>query len=243
MPHGALAFGYATTILYNIYGKRCPVPMITDAVQGLAWGSLALFGALLVGEPSPMTLIPVAFGFGFIFLINGVHGGLRDFDNDLNQGRITTSIYLGATSRGDGTVLPSTALRVFSVIAFLIILFPGALAFTAGWLPYHGAVFNITFASWIIVNLCSAWLLYQVLRTHQAHRLRAIYQHQLPLLSPPVFIMLPILDWSLQAALLACFFLPMILFVPRVRSLARWLKNAEAYPENPLDYLTVDDRR
>ncbi len=230
-----LSVGYAATVAYNVYGKRCPVPMVTDGVQGVAWGSLALFGVLLVGQPTTLSWIPVAFGFAYIFLINGVHGGLRDLGNDLARGRLTTSIYLGARPLDDGAVHVTTRLRTFAVFAFALLLAPTLVLWYVNALPYEGAVLILTMSSWLLVNVCGAWLLYQVLKTNQPNRLRAIYQHQLPLLAPPILIMLPALGWPLQITLLCCFFLPMFLFVPRVRNVANYFSKAEAYPDNPLE--------
>lgn len=92
-----LLIGFAWMAIYDVWGKRCPIPPLTDLVQGLAWGSLALFAALALGhEPNLLTWVATLHGVGFIFLINGVHGGLRDLDNDLARGRRTTASFFGA---------------------------------------------------------------------------------------------------------------------------------------------------
>lgn len=229
-----LAVGYTATVVYNVYGKRCPVPMITDAVQGIAWGSLALFGALLVGKPTLLTLIPVGFGFGFIFLINGVHGGLRDLENDFKRGRVTTSIYLGARPTDSGLVRSTRTLQSFAVFAFVIVLAPAFWVVVSGALPYGGAAYWIAIGSWLMVNSCSAYLLWQVVKSEQPDRLKYVYQHQLPLLVPPLLVMLPGLGWRLQMAVLVCFFVPFFLFIPRVRSLGNYLRKQEAHPKKPV---------
>lgn len=92
-----LLVGFGLMTVYDLWGKRCPIPPLTDLAQGLAWGSLALFAALALGhEPTLLTWVAALHGVGFIFLINGVHGGLRDLDNDLARARLTTASYFGA---------------------------------------------------------------------------------------------------------------------------------------------------
>lgn len=107
-----LTAGFALMTVYDVWGKRCPIPPLTDLAQGLAWGSLALFAALALGHaPTLTTAVATLHGVLFIFLINGVHGGLRDLDNDLARGRITTASYFGAAP---GQPLPP-ALRRFAM--------------------------------------------------------------------------------------------------------------------------------
>ncbi|HKV12078.1 MAG TPA: UbiA family prenyltransferase [Thermoanaerobaculia bacterium] len=110
-----LALGFALMAIYNLWGKRCAVPPVTDAVQGLAWGSLVLYAALaLGGEPNRLTWIVVAYCIGLILLINGFHGPLRDLDNDLASGARTTAIFLGVRPSPGGAVRVPWVVPVFA---------------------------------------------------------------------------------------------------------------------------------
>lgn len=213
-----LAIGYGATVLYNLYGKKCPIPPLTDGVQGIAWGSLAAFGALMAGGMTWMALLPVGFGFSYIFLINGVHGGLRDLRNDLQHERHTTAIFFGARPGSAATsVIPTTALRVFAGCAFALLLLPGIALASIGQLPYSGTTAVLTLTLWAMTQMVAGWLLFKALRPVHPQRNRVISQNQLPLLLPPLILMLPMLAGPLQLLLLACFFGPLLLFIPDLR--------------------------
>jgi 4-hydroxybenzoate polyprenyltransferase len=88
--HATLGAGFALMGAYNLWGKRCPFPPLTDAIQGMAWGSLALYGACAFGAPNRMTwMVRVCRGLHPIF--NGIHGLLRS-----GRFRRPTAIFLGA---------------------------------------------------------------------------------------------------------------------------------------------------
>ncbi|MCA9684136.1 MAG: UbiA prenyltransferase family protein [Myxococcales bacterium] len=113
MAYLLVGFGFMT--VYDLWGKRCPVPPVTDLCQGIAWGSLAPYAAVVLGhQPNLLTWVGGLHGLGFIFLINGVHGGLRDLDNDLARGRLTTASFFGARPASEGKGLP-LGLRAFAM--------------------------------------------------------------------------------------------------------------------------------
>jgi 4-hydroxybenzoate polyprenyltransferase len=100
--HAALGAGFAMMAAYNLWGKRCPFPPLLDAIQGLAWASLALYGALVLGAaPNAMTWLVAAYVTAYTLLVNGVHGPLRDLDNDFATGARTTAIFLGTRPASD----------------------------------------------------------------------------------------------------------------------------------------------
>lgn len=110
-----LAAGFVLMTVYDLWGKKCPIPPLTDLAQGLAWGSLAFLAALtLATEVNLLTWVAALHGAMFIFLINGVHGGLRDLDNDLARGRSTTASYFGARPFRERAPLPRS-LRWFAM--------------------------------------------------------------------------------------------------------------------------------
>jgi 4-hydroxybenzoate polyprenyltransferase len=95
--------------IYNLWGKRSPFPPLTDTIQGLSWGSLALYSAIIMpGRLTNLTGIVMAFTIILTVIANGVHGSLRDLNNDLNCGVRSTAILLGARPRETrgGLVIP-----------------------------------------------------------------------------------------------------------------------------------------
>jgi 4-hydroxybenzoate polyprenyltransferase len=95
-PIVALAIGFALLGVYNVAGKRCPLPPLTDLVQGCGWAALTLFGGAVVGPWTPTSWWVAAYVALYIVLINGVHGALRDLANDLRCGVRSTAIWMGA---------------------------------------------------------------------------------------------------------------------------------------------------
>jgi 4-hydroxybenzoate polyprenyltransferase len=129
--HATLAAGFSLMAAYNLWGKRCLVPPVTDLLQGFAWGSLVVYGAQAIGgEPNGLTWMAGAYAAGFILFINGVHGGLRDLENDIASGARTTAVFFGARpSAVAGAPFVPRAVAVFasSVLAGLTVLIFSAL--------------------------------------------------------------------------------------------------------------------
>jgi len=121
-----LAAGFGLMAAYDLWGKRCPVPPVTDAVQGLAWGCLALYASRAVGAaPNALTWFIVADAMLFTMFINGIHGSFRDLANDIARGARTTAIWLGARPAGAaGGVRSPLPLTMYAwvVIAGLVAL-------------------------------------------------------------------------------------------------------------------------
>lgn len=108
-----LAAAFALMALYNRYGKRCPVPPLTDAVQGLGWAALIAYGADgRVNRPVALLMLHELF---LILLVNGVHGPLRDLANDAQNGARTTALWLGATVAPSGAPRISPALLGYAL--------------------------------------------------------------------------------------------------------------------------------
>lgn len=96
-----LLAGFGLMAVYDLWGKRCPLPPLTDLVQGLAWGALAFYGALSIGAPTTLTGVLLGMVLVLVLMINGVHGALRDLANDLKSSAHTTAIWLGARPHND----------------------------------------------------------------------------------------------------------------------------------------------
>jgi len=95
--HATMAVACLAMAIYNVWGKRCPAPPLTDFVQGIAWGALALYAAHALGaRPNALTWLVFWYGVAYTLFMNGVHGGLRDLASDFECGARTTAIVLGA---------------------------------------------------------------------------------------------------------------------------------------------------
>lgn len=112
-----LLLAYALLTIYNLWGKRCLFPPLTDAVQALGWCALTLHGASVVGGAATSALEHLlAYVFGYVLLINGVHGPLRDLPNDYRSGARTTAILLQVRPSGATGVILSPALGLYTLL-------------------------------------------------------------------------------------------------------------------------------
>ena len=208
-----LVIGFVFMTLYNLFGKRCPVPMITDAVQGISWSTLAVYGSLIAaGHVNVLTFIAAGFGFGFLFLINGIHGGLRDLRNDLGIGCETTAIFFGAKPDDEYGVRSTPAVRAYAFFALAVYLGPGTIAFFSGQYGYTGSGRLVAIGAWTILGIISIWSLWLMTATTIENRNSIIRHQTLPLLLAPIMIFLPRMDPAMMAVALICFFLPFPIF-------------------------------
>jgi geranylgeranylglycerol-phosphate geranylgeranyltransferase len=115
-PLVALGGAYVLMTVYNVLGKKTPVPWLTDAAQAMAWAALTLFGALSVsGDPSLLTYVTMAYVALYVQMVNGVHGGLRDLENDVRAGSRTTAICMGAHVTADGRSVPGKRMSIYAM--------------------------------------------------------------------------------------------------------------------------------
>ena len=116
-----LAASFALMGAYNVWGKRCPFPPLTDAVQGLAWSGLSVYGAQAIGvAPTALTWWLAAYLTVFTLLFNGIYGPFRDLISDFAAGAKTTAIVFGArpASAGRRRYVPT----VLSVYAWCLLV-------------------------------------------------------------------------------------------------------------------------
>jgi hypothetical protein len=209
--------------VYNLYGKRCPCPPLTDFAQGLGWASLAVYAALVLdpGRRSHDWLVVGAvalFGVGFILLISGIHGGLRDLVNDRAHGRPTTARFLGSgTDETTGEVTTSRGTRSYAfavhsamfVLPALIVLdaaprrFAQGLALAFEERAYLGAVL-------VIVLLSSHWVLARVVHEREPQRERWISTWGPVVMQAPLLGFAPALAASPLIALVIAFYAPLL---------------------------------
>jgi 4-hydroxybenzoate polyprenyltransferase len=176
----SLAAGFVLIDVYNVWGKRFPVPPVTDAIQALGWWGLVLFGVFAASPSESLAQISdralplLALSFGFTVLVTGVHGGLRDLVNDLAHGRTNTAIFLGArpdTSSPDATAVQSSWAVVGFAFAVLALMFWPSLGFVAE--PAHFASAGWQRAAAIVMALifvANVFLVWRVVKPVEAQR-------------------------------------------------------------------------
>ncbi len=196
---------FTAMAIYDLWGKRCVCPPLTDLAQGIGWGGLSLWVALLLGHQlSAAAWLAFGFGAGYIFLINGVHGGLRDLANDTRTGSRTTAIFFGSRATAQGATTP-WGLRIFALCAQLFLVGLGLAALSILPVPTPVAA---------LLVLCEAACFFFLLRVldaegkHWQHDFRI---HLILLLIPPLLVFLPQLDPALRVALLLACFPPLFL--------------------------------
>jgi 4-hydroxybenzoate polyprenyltransferase len=133
-PAALAMLGHAFLALtaYDLYGKRCAWPLVTDAVQAAGWCALLLFGAWSRGPGLPAdTAWLLGYVFLYVLLVNGVHGGLRDLANDHRRGARTTAIWLGARPGGAAGVTLAWPLTVYAWLLQAVLVVVALLALHA----------------------------------------------------------------------------------------------------------------
>ncbi|MCC6318444.1 MAG: UbiA family prenyltransferase [Gemmatimonadaceae bacterium] len=125
-----LAVGVAGLAAYDRWGKACPWPVLTDAVQAFGWAALLACGATSI---TPRVTIAAAGVVAYILLVNGIIGPVRDLENDHACGARTTALWLGARARDGGVVLPARA-AMYAAITH------GTFVATVVWLAWPAPV-------------------------------------------------------------------------------------------------------
>lgn len=197
----------AAMAVYNLYGKRCPVPPLTDAAQGLAWACMTLFGARMAGGlPNRSTVCIALFGIVFTTLINGVHGGMRDLENDHSAGARTTALFLGIRPAAEGgVVVPGRAwLFCFVLEALLVVLSFAALS---GAGARAGGI--ATGAVVLAANALCVWGLVRVLQPNRRGWDLIFRFHLVALLIPLFAAMVPPMGPAMSVFVGVLFLAPM----------------------------------
>lgn len=94
--------GFVLMAAYDVFGKRMAFPPVADLLQALGWGILVVYGSAVVSRPTALTFWLAAFVAAWTMQLNGLHGGLRDLENDYRRGARTTAILLGARPSATG---------------------------------------------------------------------------------------------------------------------------------------------
>lgn len=129
-----LIIGAGLGLVYNAYGKRIPLPFVSDIIQALAWVALALYGAQTTRAAPTVALIGlIATVFLYVLMINGLHGGLRDIANDTRHGAKTTAILLGARADEEGRLNVPVGVAVYGLTLHVLLLIAGVLVVIGRW--------------------------------------------------------------------------------------------------------------
>lgn len=93
--------------VYTLIGKRVRWAVISDAVQGVGTACFVWVGAALTGEVTAATVAAMSYVAGYVMMVNGVHGTVRDMANDAARGARTTALMFGAhVDESGAAVLP-----------------------------------------------------------------------------------------------------------------------------------------
>ncbi len=211
-----LAAGLLFMTAYNLYGKRLPVPPISDAVQGLGWVALALYGALMTGlRPGVLTAVLAALVFVYVLMINGIHGGLRDLANDRRHGARTTAIFLGGRLDREGRLVVPVGLVGYGVLLKALLLGLALWCLIENWPRYGRLAWHVTFWAVIGAHAALATLAWQA-RRHAGSRPDLIRAGILHLVVSLGSIALPFalfMEWRAAVAVLVVYVLPVLIMV------------------------------
>jgi 4-hydroxybenzoate polyprenyltransferase len=215
----ALAAAYLLMFVYNRWGKVCAVPPVTDVVQGLGWGALALYG-MFIAKPELTSedferVAPIfVYGTGFIVLINGIHGGLRDLWSDGELKKRTTAIFLGAKRRPgspDQEVFSGWPLTLFAFAVHTAMFVPVVtflLRQPSFYLPeLRGPVGELLAFLFALSNV----VLWRVVRPIEPARSIWVSRHLFVLLLPPLvlYALSQVTSTIVSIAVLFAYFVPL----------------------------------
>jgi 4-hydroxybenzoate polyprenyltransferase len=206
----SLAVSFALMAVYDLFGKRTRVPWVTDVVQGLAWATLLLCGAAVRGPWEPLTWMLFVFVTVYIVMANGVHGALRDLENDARQGARSVAIAMGARIDGDSRLVMPRSMTTYAwtLHAALVVLafVPAAL----GEPPMARAARVVTVAALVVVSvLASRMAVDAVASPDPLIRRSAGTLHVVLMIALPAIAVLAPLDLAFKLLLVTVFALPL----------------------------------
>lgn len=212
----ALLMAVSCMAAYDIWGKQNAFPPITDLIQALSWGSLTLYGAWSVGDPTFLTLVLVSIFVLFILLMNGVFEGVIDIAEDTAAGLKTTAMIFGTKPGREGR-LPFIPLGLF-IYCLVLEAMLSALNLTPlirNDFDYNENFRTLVLAIVIILNVMIVWLSIRLVIPSEKLR-RRISDGHIDLLSAfSILILLvsyiPYLEPQLIAAILLFTLVPLIL--------------------------------
>ncbi len=166
IPSLSLGGAFLFMTLYNLYGKRISIPVLMDIVQGIGWAFLVLLGAQLTGNTlSELTWIIAVLAIIYILMINGIHGSLRDLENDSNTGANTTAIIMGARMYNSMEIKFPKPLLMYTFFLQGVFSFISLMPLINNILEYQDRTWWILFIFLIIANGISIFLLIRAIQS------------------------------------------------------------------------------
>jgi 4-hydroxybenzoate polyprenyltransferase len=208
--------------VYDLYGKRCPVPPFAEMGQGAAAFLLVSYGAAVSRNPwNSSVWFTATAAMSFILLANAFHGGLRDIDGEIAYLRYTTPIWLGCRGRRDRAVHISTSMSLYSGInqACLILV---SVLLAARFAPEteRSAVLITAVVAASFLNAVFFLLLHRIKKPAWDVLLRV---HVTFLAIPLMLSFIPRLGGRASATLF------LVYFAPSAAKVVRWISLAGSY--------------
>ena len=203
--YAAFGLGLVSITFYNVWGKRTPFPIATDFAQGVAFASLSLYGAAVVGDMTPLTPIVFAAVTTWMMLTN-LLGGLRDLPSDFNHGARTTPIQFGARPAGDGQTHPRS-LQVYAYLWSWVMIGLALLALLFNPFGYGPVTRLIVAAAIVLLGFVSLRLLSAFFKAASDYpTMIAVGRLQMPSSSTAILVLFgPYLDVGFLIALVTVF--------------------------------------
>ena len=163
-----LALSIACMSIYNLWGKRANLPLLTDAIQGIGWGAFTLYGAAFVqGHLQPLNWIAFAFFFVYTLIVSGVHANLRDLPNDFDHKVQTTPIVLGVRPDAQDRLLLSRRIITYVVVLQFTLNGLVLLPLSENWFHYDSISLYV---SWALSLAVIGYSMFLGVKTLQAVR-------------------------------------------------------------------------
>ena len=215
----AIAVAFAGMAVYDLAGKRCVVPMLTDLVLGLSGSALVVFGAAMSGTVSTASVLVGVYVALYFLLFNGIHGGMRDLQNDVACGARTTGLFLGMRIT-DGRIKVSTRAMVFCwALQIALIVVVGLLAVSVG---YDGVTTSVVLLMSAVVGIGNGSLMHIALSPDHLRWEEAYRLHLATLVLAPVLALAPTMGALLSICVIVLFLLPMAM-IEHVPHIVSWL--------------------
>ena len=201
--------------LYNVYGKRCPIPPLVESAEAFAAALLVVYGAAVNGDAFHQLVPLLALSaFVYILLINGFHGSLRDIDNELRHNLSTTPIWFGCTGFHDGRIHITRRMSVYSLA-----LLSGFVALSSAVLTHVDRIAPRSSISFSLMWLVALVLVGGLALLHRLPRPwwdLALRCHGGALPLPLILALTPLLSATRVAIVLLVYLVPLLMLPLRV---------------------------
>ncbi|GAC1364055.1 MAG: hypothetical protein NVSMB42_23780 [Herpetosiphon sp.] len=194
-----LAVGLGLMVVYDVWGKRSGLPPVTDIIQALAWVALAVYGSLIAipSQLTPWALVTIAI---FVIYINGVHGSLRDLQNDFATGSSTTAIMFGVRPLNSSSISIPRRFNVYVLALQLAFSATMLLPLTTNRLNYAPRTWLLMLVLMLALHLMQWLLIFSVRSGNWPLIYRACLYHMNLALLSVIVLYVPLMDRGLLLA-------------------------------------------